>query len=250
MAYYKIFSCEVLFREVCFEAAQSSNTIDLTFNRFALHQVGSDKMVAELQQLVDSVPPREYDAILMAYGLCNNGVVGLTARSVPLVIPRAHDCITLLLGSKDRYGTEFEAEPGTYYYSPGWIEHHHSEEEEHQLRELGLRMSYKELVEKYGEENAKYLQETMGDMQSYEEHYTRLAYIDTGLGPRDELIRKSQTDADNNGWRFELLEGNRSIIRQLLQGDWPQAEFLVVEPGQSIRATHDASVIAADPQES
>jgi len=38
------------------------------------------------------------------------------------VVPRAHDCITLLLGSKERYAKLFGERPGTYWYSAGWLE--------------------------------------------------------------------------------------------------------------------------------
>jgi hypothetical protein len=39
-----------------------------------------------------------------------------------MIIPKAHDCITLFLGSKERYRTYFDAHPGTYWYTPGWVE--------------------------------------------------------------------------------------------------------------------------------
>jgi len=52
-------------------------------------------MQARLQAAIDKVEERQYDALLMGYGLCNNGIVGLTTKSIPLVIPRGHDCITV-----------------------------------------------------------------------------------------------------------------------------------------------------------
>ena len=41
---------------------------------------------------------------------------------MPLVIPRAHDCIALFMGSRQRYREYFDAHPGTYYRTSGWIE--------------------------------------------------------------------------------------------------------------------------------
>lgn len=244
MAFYRVFACEVLFREVCFEASQSPHRIDLSFNRFGLHDVGSEKMLAELQELVDSIQGQKYDAIIMGYGLCNNGLAELSARDIPLVIPRAHDCITLLLDSKERYESEFSKKPGTYYKSPGWIEHHHPEEEGHIIKQLGLDMSYEEMVKKYGEDNAKYLQETMGNLGTYKETYTRLAYIDTGLGPKKELVAESRSEAEKNGWQFEVLKSTRSLIRKLLWGEWDEAGFLVVRPGQAVKPSYDNMVIS------
>ena len=59
-------------------------------------------MSARLGEILASVDESKYEAILLGYGLCSNGLVGLTARSIPLVIP-VHDCITLFLGSKEQY---------------------------------------------------------------------------------------------------------------------------------------------------
>ena len=245
MAHYQVFACEVMFREVCFEAAQCPNTIDLQFNRFGLHDTGTERMAAELQGLVDSVQGKSIDAVLLFYGLCNNGTVGLTARDMPIVMARAHDCITLLLGSKEKYQSEFEREPGTYYKSSGWLEHHNPSEEGHVMKEMGFGMPYEEMVEKYGEDNAKYLQEALGGLGSYRENYTRMAYIDTGLGPKEELIEETRRQAESNGWRLEVLEGSRSLVKRMLWGEWDESDFLVIQPGQTVRACHNGGIVAA-----
>ena len=57
-----------------------------------------------------------------ATALCSNGLVGLTARNIPVVVPRAHDCITLFLGSKERYLDYFQSHTGVYFKTSGWIE--------------------------------------------------------------------------------------------------------------------------------
>ena len=61
------------------------------------------------------------DAILLGYGICSHGTVGITSSSYRIVVPRAHDCITLFLGSKERYLEEFSRAPGTYWFTPGFI---------------------------------------------------------------------------------------------------------------------------------
>ena len=87
-----------------------------------LHDLGSEQMQARVQEAVDAVDTEAYDAILLGYGLCNNGLVGITAKDIPLVLPRAHDCITLFLGDRKRYSTYFIDHPGTYFKTSGWIE--------------------------------------------------------------------------------------------------------------------------------
>ena len=39
-----------------------------------------------------------------------------------LVLPRAHDCITLLMGSRSEFESYFQDHPGVYYRSTGWVE--------------------------------------------------------------------------------------------------------------------------------
>ena len=78
-----------------------------------LHDLGSDRMRSRVQEAIDGVKASDYDAILMGYGLCNNGLAGIVARHIPIVLPRAHDCITLFMGSRERYITYFNDHPGS-----------------------------------------------------------------------------------------------------------------------------------------
>ena len=89
-----------------------------------LHDRGARAMRAGLQAAIDEAEAQaeKYDAIALGYGLCGNGLAGLEARSVPLVLPRAHDCITLLMGSRARFESYFQDHPGVYYRSAGWVE--------------------------------------------------------------------------------------------------------------------------------
>ena len=61
--------------------------------------------------------------ILLGYGRCSNGLAGLRAGRHRLVLPAVDDCISLLLGSRAPYLEQFTAQPGTYYYTRGWIEY-------------------------------------------------------------------------------------------------------------------------------
>ncbi len=49
---------------------------------------------------------------------CGGATSGVVARDVPVVLARAHDCITIFLGGRARYEREFETTPGTYCSSP------------------------------------------------------------------------------------------------------------------------------------
>ena len=119
---FKLIACEIFYREVCLAVATAQNIVDIEFLSQGLHDIESTEMCARVQQAVDAADPEKYDAVLIGFGLCNNGLVGLTAHSLPLIVPRAHDCITLFLGSKERYQQIFDENPGTYFKTTGWVE--------------------------------------------------------------------------------------------------------------------------------
>ena len=240
----KVIACEVFFREVCHLAAESPHSCDPLFLPKGLHDLGVEKMLPRLQKEIDAVPAATYDAVVLAYGLCNNGVAGLTARNTKLVMPRAHDCITIFLGSRGGYEKCFAEHPGTYYRTTGWLERNDAEGagDETVQQRLGLAMKYDELVQQYGEENAAYIMETMGDLTA---HYDRLAFIRMGLGCEDRFCRMAREEAEQKGWAFEEIEGSMTLLRKLLQGDWDD-DILIVEPGQSIRPTYNDDVIRAE----
>src|ERR1039458_10836089 len=71
------------------------------------------KLAAALQAEIGAVA--ESSNIIIGYGLCGNGLVGVNARNNTLIIPRTHDCVAIFLGSHQRYVQRFYANPNTYY---------------------------------------------------------------------------------------------------------------------------------------
>ena len=241
-------ACEVFHREASAAGAQSPYVIDVQFMPKSLHDIGEGPMSSRLQATIDRAlaeytPETRPEAIVLLYGLCNNGIRGLHAP-VPLIVPRGHDCITLLLGSRTRYNEHFGANPGTFYKSPGWIERDSDPDANPAsvTSRMGISHNYAELVEQYGEENAEYLMETMGN---WLKHYRHLSFIDTGVGPREKYRDICRKQAEENTWSYEEVAGDTTLIDKLLNGDWNDEDFLVLQPGQQIDVSHDADVIRA-----
>jgi Protein of unknown function (DUF1638) len=242
----KLLSCEIFFREFCSCVARSPHTIDVEFLPKGLHDIGTEGMHARLQAALDHVDEQAYDAILLGYGLCNNGFVGLTARLKPLVVPRAHDCITLFMGSADRYMDYFQNHPGVYFRTTGWIERGDAEGELSQLalgKKLGLKQNFEELVARYGEDNARYLWEQLGDLAK---HYQQLTFIEMGIERDASYEQRTREEAAERGWKFEKLAGDIGMIERLVNGLWDEKEFLIVPPGHRIVPTYDGNIIAAE----
>ena len=242
----KLISCEIFYRELCAAVSRSRNTVDIEFLPKGLHDIGCASMLARLQQVVDRVEEGKYEAVLLGYGLCNNGIVGLTARATPIVIPRAHDCITLFLGSRQKYFDYFNSHPGVFFKTTGWIERGDRRGELRQLsiqRRIGLDSSFEELVEKYGEDNARYLWDEMCDLSR---NYRQLTFIEMGVEPDDRFERQTREEAASRGWDFERVKGDPSMIQRFVDGCWDEREFLIVRPGARVAPTYEDDIITLD----
>lgn len=249
--YYKVIACEIAFRELSLCAARSPSLVEFEFLTQGHHDTPALGR-ADIQKRIDAVPAGKFDAILLGYGLCSNILAGLKTLHTPLVVPRAHDCITFFLGSKERYQQRFSDHPGTYYYTSGWLEC----AQRRGLKEIlwagaaqfgtndpGASESYQKWVEKYGEEQARFLLEEMGRWANAYSHGTLIQFdFARGLG-LEEQVGKICT---GKGWQYSEVPGDLSLLQRFLDGDWAERDFLVLPPGQRIAASFDDGIIKAE----
>jgi hypothetical protein len=244
MKRYIALTCEALARSVYAAAAESPHTVTVQLYRQGLHNTPKN-LRATLQEQIDAIQPGACDAILLVYGICGTSTIDLVVRHTPLIMPRTHDCIALYLGSHVRYQAEFDAQPGTYWYSQDYMERNEPGSN------VGLGASaiednmdnvYEKYVEKYGQDNADYLMEVMGE---WSKHYRRAVYIDMGTGNGHAYETLAQQQAERRNWTFERKQGDRRMINMLLNGEWPDDEFLTVPPGHTVRQFGGEGLIRA-----
>ena len=243
----KLIGCQVFTREFEHLVARSANAIDSEIIPMGLHSLGVE-MRPHLQESIDRADPLGYDAILLGYGLCGRGTDNLVARRTQLIMPRTHDCIGILMGSRRRYAEYFAGHPGIYYRSPGWSEF--------QTPDLKLEpafpsqkkdtfnqsQSLEELIEKYGEDNGRFLYE---QYSAFRHSYSGLTYISNEIASNDTCRAMAEAEAADNHWAFEEVPGSLAILDRLLNGPWNTDEFLIVPPGAQIRATINDDIVEA-----
>ena len=242
----KAICCQVLTREINSAISRSAHTIDLEILPMGLHDLGAS-MRPHLQERIDAADGNGFDAILLGYALCGRGSEGLRAGKTRLVLPRAHDCIGLLMGDRHRYQEYFDVHPGVYFRSPGWVEFQTPGQALQPAyastrNTNGDRRSREELIVQYGEENGNYLFE---QFRAFRRNYSGLTYISTGVECEDSFRAQARTEAEKEGWSFEEIQGSLTLLERLVNGDWDATEFLVVPPGATVQGALGESIVEA-----
>lgn len=250
----KVIACEVARREICHVAARSAHLLDVEFLPVGYHE-DPKQGHRDIQRRLDSIGAGRYDAVLLGYGLCNQILNGLVARSVPMVVPRAHDCLTLFLGSRHRHQAVHEACPGTFYFTSGWLDFAAlralssqgieaaraiGDEATTQQTVFTGHRSYDELVAKYGEDNARYLVEMS---QQWSASYERGLLIGFEFDSQLGLEERVRTICRRREWRFERAAGDLGLLERWVGGEWAEEDFLVVAPGHGVYASHNEAII-------
>ncbi|MDK2799635.1 MAG: hypothetical protein PWP27_1368 [Clostridiales bacterium] len=233
---FKLICCEVFLRSACLAIASTPHRVDPEFTRLGAHE-NSDSLRKLIQNKINAVEENGgYDAILLGYGLCGNGTAELKAQSIPLVIPRAHDCCTIFLGSREKFLEHFKDKLSSEWSAAGYMERSDS-----YLREtdtgklLGRDKTYEDFVNLYGEENARYIWETLYPSSTSKE----LIYIEIPETAHLGYLNKIKLLAQQQGKEVRIIEGDMKLIRGLIQGDWNEADYLIVPPGKVIKAVYD-----------
>ncbi len=246
---YKVIACNVFSREISLLAATSDAVLDVSWIRQGLHSY-PDLLRKEIQKEIDLTeaglqgpdqvarPPEEYGAIILGFGLCSRAVSDLHTTRLPLIIPRSHDCIGILLGSHKKYREQFDGHPGTYWFSAGWIEQ--------SAFPCGDQCPLMEqrFAELYDEDNAQYLVQLERDSLA---SYTRAGFIRWAELDKPAYRDRVEEIARDFGWKAEYVDGDKGMLMRLLNGQWDPGEIMVCPPGHTLEVGEEDEVVRAVP---
>jgi len=194
----------------------------VTFLDYGLHE-NPKKLTIALQEQIDGI--KKPSLVLLGYGLCGNGLDGIKSGQHTLLIPRADDCIAILLGSYKTYLSEFNNNPGTYYLTKGWLESGSDP-----LRE------YNQMIERYGVETSGWIMD-----QQYR-NYKRLVLV-AHTQEDLETYRPRALEVAEYCQRWDMVYeevlGSDAYIRNLvvaaMELDDSNEDFLLIAPGGVVR---------------
>ena len=85
--------------------------------------------------------------------------------------------------------------------------------------------------------------------QDWFRKYTTAAYVDLGVGDTEGHQAYTKQCAEWLKWRFDRLQGDARLIRNMLNANWDEDDFLVVEPGHMIKASNQDSILKSVPND-
>jgi len=172
-------------------------------------------MKTVLERCIAKAEAQGAEKILFAMGYCGGSLEGLSSKA-EIILPKVDDCITLLLGSKEKR-QELQSSGHIYYITKGWM-----------TNKGVLYNQYLDIMNRYGEEQGSQIFAMLAG--SY--HYYGI--LDTHCYDMTEVIDKTKNMAEEMGMECFVADASDSYLRDLLSGNFDNSRFIKLEPGQSV----------------
>lgn len=193
------------------------NEVDIQYLPQNLHRA-PDKMKEYIQKAIDDLTS-VYETVVLGYGLCSNGIVGIKAPEQGLYIPRVHDCIAFYLGSRKAYQKIFKQHPGTYHLTKSWILN--------KTDPLGLVEN--EYTERVGREMAEEAMER--EIRNYE----YISFVNTLTDNVDKYRKRARENAAHFNKKFIEYKGSDKYFEKILFGPYESPDFVYVSPHNTVK---------------
>lgn len=213
-----IIACEVLRDEVELAMANTGCTLPVVWGGKGLHRV-PDNLRAGLNEMIAGQP--EAETILLAYGLCGNGMIGVGSGTATVVVPRFDDCIWMLLCGQQ--GKRPPMDIHSLYYTRGYLENDNVGQSA--LPDDMLYCGYLRTVEKYGPEKAKKVYRRIFA------NYESITMLDTGAYKVEDCLAEAKSFADDLELELHQQAGSVRVLEKLFAGPWDE-EICITGPGE------------------
>ena len=194
-----IIYCETLRSEIQTLAGKIPEVIHLIEMPWGLH-INPDELLAEVRRQIEDLQ-ESVDVIVLGYGRCQSlDQLGENFK-VPVLLPKADDCIGVLLG-QEQYEKEILNIPGTWFLSPGWTR-------------MGTEFVFHELqLSRVGHKDIDPLQLARRLLDGF----SRALYIDIpSCGENEGLRLKAQKIAEDLGLRLEETKGSCDMLKKVIR---------------------------------
>lgn len=192
------------------------SNIEIRYLDQGLHRC-PQKMPSLVQDQIEQVAARAGE-IVLGYGLCSNGIAGVTASAQGLIVPRCHDCIAFFLGSCSAYREALKKRPGTYYLTAGWIH----------VGQDPLGIIENDYTPRLGRKTAVW------GMKEELKNYSHFVFINTGADNPEHLRQRTAENAKFFNKKFKEVQGDLTYLNKLLYGPYLDEDFIFLKPGERI----------------
>jgi len=133
-----VIACRTISAELELAMKETGHAYPVRWIDSGLHIDPADLRVRLQEELDETGRSAETDTVLMAFGFCGNAIVGLRPPSFRMILAKADDCITILLGSRETR-RDLPESARTYFLTKGWLD-----------SERNIWTEYQEYAEKRG----------------------------------------------------------------------------------------------------
>jgi hypothetical protein len=204
----KVIACRVMEDEILNVTGKEH---DISFIQYDYHDY-PERLRTKIQDEIDRAV--DYRYIILCFGLCGGATDGIRANSCPVIIPKTDDCISLFLGSKEKYDQLRKREGGTFFLTQGWIKYGNDALKDYQKWQI-----------RYGEQKASWL------IKEIYKAYTRVSLIKHSFTDTTSCSLYAEQLATFLGISMDTLLGDLDMFRRLFSNEWDD-DFIQLQPGQ------------------